>query len=408
MENNTNAFDIANLIIRHKNKELTEQEEEQLQAWANANARNRALYHSLLHEEKNIQDEMEFLSGVNVQAAWQRVAEATGHPVKSEEDVIPLWKRFSTWRNVAAILVMVVMAVTVYQLKYNKAGTNSQPELAVNTVLQEQPAEAGPVLILQDGSTISLDSLHTGTLSELNGVKMISEDGILRIDASDLTTPDNALIANNTIATPRGVRYQVVLPDGSKVWLNAASSLKFPAAFTGNERRVELTGEAFFEVVKSRKQFIVQTGELDVTVLGTSFNVSAYAEDKDIATTLVTGHVRLSGGQVNGVTNLTPGKRALFSKASKNMVVSEVDTETYIVWKEGKLYFESEELETIITKLGRWYAIEPVYLDKNSRHKTFTGVAYTDQPIQELLNMISQTTDVAFERKGQKLLIKKK
>lgn len=407
METNKKALDIAELIIRHKNNALSEQEQEELRTWANASAQNRTLYDSLMREQQALQPELDFISEVNVQAAWQKVAKATGQVKQPEPKVIPLWKQSAVWRNVAAVLLILGIAVTVYKFGFNNAANSPEGAMAVNTT-EILPAETDrAVLILQDGSKIDLDSLHNGTLTELNGVKMISEDGMLKIDASALTTASSSLIAYNTIATPRGVHYQVVLPDGSKVWLNAASSLKFPTAFAGKERRVELTGEAYFEVVKDKKQFIVNTGEIDVAVLGTSFNVSAYAEDKDISTTLVTGRVQLSGADKN-VTDLTPGKRAVYTKASKRMTVSQVDTEIYIVWKEGKLYFENEELETIITKLGRWYDVDAVYLDNYSRNKTFTGVAYTNKPLDKLLGMISETTNVTFEKKGDKLLIKKK
>ena len=406
MEINKKALEIADLILKDKRDELSAQEKETLRQWLDAKEQNRALYSSLMLEQEAQQEELDFMASVNVQQAWQKVARATGQPIKEETKVIPLWQKFSTWRNVAAVLVILVMAAAVYQFKFNATGLVAPASIAA---VQDKNSEVErPVLILQDGTTIDLDSLHDGTIREMNGVKVVNENGMVTFDASAAAKPADGLIAYNTIATPKGGQYQVVLPDGSKVWLNAASSLKFPAAFTGAERRVELKGEAYFDVVKDQKQFIVNTGAMDVTVLGTSFNVSAYEEDKDVSATLVTGRVRLSGSQLNGETTLTPGKRAVFSKADKRMVVSEVDTEIYTVWREGKLYFEDADLETIMVKLDRWYDVEAIYLDPASKKKTFTGVAFKDKPIEHLLSMISATTDVSFEKKGGKLFIKKK
>lgn len=403
MDTNRKALDIADLISRDRNNELTEQETKELRKWIAASPQNYKLYQTLMQEQDALQDELDFLAEVNVEAAWQKVAAFTGQPVQTK--IIPFWQKMQVWRNVAAVLFILGLAGAFYHFKFNKTATIDAPIIAANLV--EKSADR-PVLILHDGSRIDLDSMHTGTLSNINGVKVISEDGMLRIDASALAKPTNAEVAYNTIVTPHGIRYQVVLPDGSKVWLNAASSLRFPTAFAGTTRQVELTGEAYFEVVKDKKQFIVNTNTLAVTVLGTSFNVSAYDDDNDVATTLVTGHVQVSGGHLEGITNLTPGRRAVYSKVGRNIKVSDVDAEQFIVWKEGKLYFEEEELASIMAKLSRWYNLEVRYLDNGSKHKTFTGVAYTDKSIDHLLNMIRQTTDVTIEKKENKLIIQQK
>ncbi|WP_114779187.1 FecR domain-containing protein [Botryobacter ruber] len=403
METNRNAFDIAALISKEKNGELTAQEKQALQHWIQASKQNQDLYNSLMQEDAGTKADLDFMAEVDVQAAWQKVAKATGQ--QPETKVIPMWQRLRPMLQVAAVFILLVLAVGIY--RYNKGSQPEAPAVAVNNVQPAEPEEMRTLLVLQDGSSINLDSIPEGTVRELNGIQVVAADGVVRFDATAAVAPAKAVLAYNTISTPRGGQYQVVLPDGSKVWLNAASSLRFPTAFSGAERRVALTGEAYFEVVKDTKQFIVDAGEVDVTVLGTSFNVSSYDEDNTIATTLVTGHVQLSGDQLNGITNLTPGRQAVFTKAGNTMEVNKVDTEFFTVWKEGKLYFEKEELESIIKKLNRWYAVDVAFADQASKKKTFTGVAFKNRPIDHLLSMISQTTDVTFEKKGGKIYIKK-
>lgn len=242
------------------------------------------------------------------------------------------------------------------------------------------------LLTLADGSTIVLDSAANGLLAT-QGKTQISkkEDGQL-IYNSENKDNDQAVSQMNMLSTPKGGQYQIFLPDGSKVWLNALSSIKYPTAFSKNERKVEVTGEVFFEVQKDiNRPFKVFFGETEVEVLGTSFNVTAYPEDATSRTTLVEGSISLTSSHIHK--QLKPGDQASVG-ASGNITTQIVDVEEAIAWKKGLFYFRNAGIEQIMKKAARWYDIKVRY-DGAIPAKRFTGKIPMDVNVSELLQMLN-------------------
>lgn len=208
----------------------------------------------------------------------------------------------------------------------------------------------------------------------------------------------------NTLSTARGEQYQVRLPDSSLVWLNAASELKYPSSFnTLKERRVELSGEAYFEVAKNKKQpFVVQADGQEVKVLGTHFNVSSYSDEPDAITTLLEGSVQISG---NGeVKVLKPGERAV--RTGNQIKVSEADLSEDMAWKNGDFYFNNVGIASIMRQISRWYDVDIIYQGELTDEK-FYGTISRSKNIKQVLNVLEKTKSVHFKVEGRRVLIMK-
>lgn len=291
---------------------------------------------------------------------------------------------FNGWRLAAAAIILLMGFGTFYHFKIN----NSKQKIAVvkQAVKDVPPGGNRALLTLADGSTIILDSASNGLLAT-QGTTRISkkENGQL---VYNTTKTDKALSLNqiNMLSTPQGGQYQIILPDGSKVWLNASSSIKYPATFAKNERKVEVTGEVYFEVIKDKsKPFRVIFDETEVEVLGTSFNVMAYKDDTTSRTTLVEGSVSLTNNHINK--RLKPGQQASVSSSGK-ITTHLVDIEEAIAWKKGLFYFRNANIQQIMKKASRWYDIEVSY-EGAVPVRQFTGKVSMDVNISELLQMLN-------------------
>ena len=268
------------------------------------------------------------------------------------------------------------------------------------------------MLTLANGSTIILDSAHDGTLAQQGTTKIIKLDGgaLAYRAATDSRGQTTEQTGYNTIATPRGGQYRIILPDGSKVWLNAASSLRFPAAFAGNERTVELTGEAYFEIAKNaEKPFHVRVPsggtdgkDMDVEVLGTSFNVMAYANEEKIHTTLLEGKVKVKQGAL--AENLSPGREAIVDQATHAMEVADGNIEQAVAWKDGLFRFKETDIRELMRQVERWYDVDVVYRTTRG-DQDFTGVVSRNKNVSILLHMLELTGTVHFKIEGKRIIV---
>lgn len=276
----------------------------------------------------------------------------------------------------------------------------------VRSVPAQAPAPIVPggnkaVLTLGDGSTIALDSAKEGVLSQQGSAKVVKVDaGVLAYDAKK-----DGEVMYNTIATPYGGQYQVVLPDGSKVWLNAASSLRFPTVFAGGERRVELTGEGYFEIARdAAKPFVVHAGSgEDVQVLGTSFNIMAYANEEESRTTLVSGKVRVVA-QGGGAAEMEPGKQAVLVHGKGALTVTDANVDQAIAWKNGLFRFHETGIRELMRQVERWYNVEVVY-QTDGTDQDFSGIVSRSKSIGELLQTLEMTNSVHFRIEGRKIIV---
>ena len=306
----------------------------------------------------------------------------------------------SVWARAAAVLVV---AVGIGQFVSTKKNISQPVVAAKQQVLPHDVPPGGnkAVLTLADGSTIILDSANNGALAQQGGIK------VLKINAGQLSYKTGTVamgeVLFNTIATPRGGQYQITLADGTQVWLNAASSLRFPTAFEGNTRDVELTGEAYFEVAKNPgKPFHVKVNQMDVQVLGTHFNIMAYGNESTAKTTLLEGRVTVTNkGQTQ---QLAPGQQAVLNNTGNGFTVRDVNTDLAVAWKNGLFRFKETNIREIMRQVERWYDVE-VDFKAMGNDQDYTGIVPRTQNVSALLQMLELTGTVHFTVEGRKITV---
>ncbi|AYL94175.1 FecR family protein [Mucilaginibacter celer] len=306
------------------------------------------------------------------------------------------------FRNVAAaVAALAVMGTAVYHW----IGKHQYPaQLAQNKAVVKHDVDPGDnraVLTLANGQKVILDSAKIGLLNQSGDISINkTDDGqVVYTDADKDHAPAGAL-AYNTISTPRGGQFHVVLPDGTTVFLNAASSLKFPTTFSGNQRDVELTGEGYFEVAHNKaKPFTVQVKDAQVRVLGTHFNVSAYSDDKGIKATLLEGAVKLIRGDVSNT--LKPGQQGIIN--DNGIKVIDVDTDEELAWKNGLFNFNRSNIQDIMKELSRWYDTEVVYEGKIPDDE-FVGKIRRDVKLSQVLHIL-ELSHVRFRIENKKIIV---
>ena len=259
-------------------------------------------------------------------------------------------------------------------------------------------------LTLADGSTIILDSASNGLLTTQGKIQVIKlDDGLLAytINGKLVTEKDESFY--NTISTPRGGQYQITLSDGTKVWLNAASSIRFPIYFSEKECRVEITGEAYFEVAKNaEKPFKVKAENSEIEVLGTHFNVNAYTDEANIRTTLLEGKVKVSSEKQTTL-YLEPGQQSGIDKNGEIRVVKNADTDEAIAWLKGRFQFNSADLRSMLRQISRWYDVEVEYRGPVDLH--FSGQLTRNEEVTKVFEKLQLTGEVHFNIEGRKVIV---
>ncbi len=303
------------------------------------------------------------------------------------------------YRTMAAAAVLAFILAGIYTWRYYYV----QPETLVSKRQTEiKPGSHKAELILADGSTIVLDEAGAGTVGQQGNTKIIKLDsGRLAYRAA--SGNNTAAPEYNTIRTPKGGQYQVVLPDGSQVWMNAASSLKFPVVFTGKSRTVILTGEAYFEIAQhAEKPFIVQTSGIEVKVLGTHFNVMAYADEDRVRTTLLEGAVTVTQGVAT--TMMKPGQQASIAEKEDRFLITRPEMEEVMAWKEGQFRFRKAEIPVIMRQIARWYDVDIEYKGDVSGIRMY-GSMTRKENITQLLELMEQTGRVHFTINGNRITV---
>ncbi|MDN5287902.1 MAG: FecR protein [Mucilaginibacter sp.] len=328
---------------------------------------------------------------------WQRLSDS-----RKIAKIAPRQFNKYRWMEVAAVLLVVLFAGLFF---IKKVQSPVLTKLDHKNIL---PGGNKAYLTLANGSRIVLDDAKKGDLASKSGISVSKTgNGILVYHFNKTTgnTTENAAPEFNTITTPRGGQYQVVLEDGTKIWLNAASSIRFPQAFTGKDRQVELTGEAYFEVAKNKtKPFIVQANGTQVQVLGTHFNINAYSDDADVTTTLLEGSVRMASG--NSAVMLTPGQQGIANKNGQPIQVSKADVEEITAWKNGFFVFHDENIMNIMKQVSRWYDVDVEY-QNNVQNSEFGGTISKYKNITELLDIMALTRTIHYKIEGRRVIIMK-
>ena len=254
-------------------------------------------------------------------------------------------------------------------------------------------------LTLADNSVIVLDDAKNGMLARQGASKIIKLNGKLLYEAAGQNTRQAVY---NTISTPKGGQYQLELPDGSLVWLNASSSIHFPTSFIDHERRVQITGEAYFEVAKNaEKPFVVMVNKSEVQVLGTHFNINAYSDEDEMRTTLLEGSIRFVDG--NNISVLRPGQQSQLSKNRIVSVQSNVDVNEVVAWKNGLFSFDDASIENIMRQLSRWYDVDIEY--KGKTDDIFVAEMSRNIRLSDVLKALELTGRVKFEIDGKKIIV---
>lgn len=367
---------------------LSEEEERELSGWLEADGEHRVIFDEMrrLHEQAKLL-RREF--NPDVEGTLRKLK------VRGRKRIgLRVW-----WKYAAMFVLPLGIAFALWQgLKEEKIVLHRQfGEVA-------RPGGERAVLKLFDGKTVVLDST-SGNMLIARGENVrveVDSNRLLRYSRED-TIVTSREERKNELIVPRGGEYQIVLADGTQVWLNSATKLIFPQNFTGKERRVMLSGEAFFEVARDEsKPFIVETSRMDVKVLGTRFNVNAYTDSEMVSTTLVDGSVEVASGTQKPIT-LVPGEQA-YGEAGE-LEKREVNVRLYTSWIDGRFMFNNVELEEIAKQISRWYDVEIFFTNENVKKIRFTGGMVKFKPLDDLIRMIESTSSVCFSVKGRTIVI---
>ena len=319
----------------------------------------------------------------------------------NEAKIIDLYspkKRFKFYQIAAAVFVMMMIGVGSYFLFFNKNAQQNEVSKIVPDKDIKAPVLNKAKITLADGRIVLLDSAIKGTLASQGNVQVIKT-----VDGKIIYNGMDAKIAFNTIDNPRGSKVQTLtLGDGTTVWLNAESSIRFPTTFIGKERKVYITGEAYFEVSKNAsKPFVVSKGATNVQVLGTHFNVNAYEDDGDIRVTLIEGAVKVTNAQ--HVLILQPNQQAIIT-GSNILLDTKVNVEAVMGWKNNLFQFENTDIETMLTQFARWYDLLVVYKGNRTNRKFF-AVMNRDLDLSKVLKIL-QANNISFSVEGKIITVK--
>lgn len=363
-----NAHRVAYLIAGYIRKTLTPAEHRELDEWVGASERHIELFEELT-DEARLQQTLQWYGSLDTEASLQRL--------KSR---LPQ-RRPRLWSLAIAASLLAAMALGSYLF----LRTTHPDTPAVATRPQQPAVPKGAVLLTTgDGQALTINKTANGKLDAISEATVIQEKGALTYEASAALTP-----VYHTLATGAGSQYRLVLPDGSQVWLNAGSSLRFPTAFAGSERRVELRGEAYFEVAKdATKPFRVQSGGTTVEVLGTHFNMKGYSDDEGVTTTLLEGSVRVSNPSIAQV--LRPGQQARTTEAT--IELSLADGAAATGWTKGQFVFHNTPVAAVLQELERWYGT-PIE-NKEGGTKHLTATFSRSLPLNKVLRLLEATGDV--------------
>ena len=349
---------------------------------------------AIVNEMKLVEHNMGEQRGVEV---WNKIEQkiqifSSG---KKSSSVVSMRK----WWMAAAVLLLVATGGYLFW-KQEVSPTMTKTTTAPSLQNDVAPGTNKAILILADGRKITLDSNSNGAISKQGNVTIIQVDGQLSYEASGGTQNKNE-VTYNTITTPKGGQYQMVLADGSKVWLNSASSLRFPTVFIGNERMVQLDGEGYFEIAHNESMpFIVEKGETRVQVLGTHFNINAYDDENDIKVTLLEGSVSVSQGNIKKV--LAPGQQAQIKAGIQ--IVNDVNIDKVMAWKNGWFEFDDADLSAIMRQVSRWYDVD-IEFEGRSTDQEFGGRISKNLPMSAILRMLESSGVKGFRLEGKKLFV---
>lgn len=376
---------IQDLIIANATGNISREEKKILFDWIKYNESNLLEYNRLtsLCNRTSLVMEWDAVDLDNAQVSFKNIA--------MPKRIVTIW--LGVVASVVVILTVSLLLIHQNNLQVNKDG--------ISEIIS---GRSKAVLTLSDGSIVSLGNKDANISGKLAGVD-ITDKSSGTITYDKIFEPEEAILKYNTIKVPRGGEYQLVLSDGTKVWLNSETTIQYPVTFIGKTREVKLIGEAYFEVAHNkRKPFIVNSEVTKVKVLGTSFNYKAYRGDESTEVTLAEGKVSVVVG--NNSYMLVPGKQASVNRANREAKVCDVDVDNFISWKDGVFQFIDMPIKDIANNLSRWYNVEFVFEKESLKYERFSGAVTKYRSIRYILDIIEETKDLKFEIKKEKIIVK--
>jgi ferric-dicitrate binding protein FerR (iron transport regulator) len=382
------------LLEKYKQGRCTPEEKALVESWYNKESESNQ-DHFIVPDYDSLRNEI-----------WSKLPFNADHELP-----LPRKTFFVSWSLPAvavAALFMLISGIGLYL--YNAGSPLDGPEHTITSAADIKPGRNTATLTLADGRTIVLSAATNGELAKQAGVTITkTADGRLVYDTRAADKGQANQI--NTLTTARGEQYQVILPDGSKVWLNAASVLTYPACFSSaKERRITLKGEAYFEIAKvnipgtaQRLPFVVVTERQSLTVLGTHFNVNDYKDEPVVRTTLLEGAVKVSPNAASKTVTLRPGQQSSMLKT--RIEVADVNPINAVDWKNGEFRFKNEPLASILRRVSRWYDVEVSYTGKYQRQLTFSGAVSRLDDLSGVLRMLEKASDVRFSMEGKTIKV---
>ena len=378
---------IVRLIQLALSGELNEREREELEAWCREKKENKEFY-DVLCQEKLFSREFPIYRQIDEEKAMQCFE-------KTMSGKYLLLKRLARY---AAILILPLLGMAVWQWNSRQHPV----EVVTQSII---PGSSKAVLILSGGQQVSLVGQEQQSIEVLAGIQIKQQAGLLSYDS--LAPQNVGKIAYNTLSTGRGGEYSLVLADGTKVFLNAVTTLKYPVVFNEEVRKVQLDGEAYFEVAKdAARAFIVETKGIEVKVYGTSFNINTLHAN-EIQTVLVEGNIGIRSVATDREYRVRPGQMAVWKQTDNTVELQEVDVTLYTAWKEGIFRFDRQRLEDILNTLVNWYDVEVFYQSQDIKNLHFSGYMERYDQIDVILEAITEATGVRFAVQGRTIIVSK-
>lgn len=400
---------ISHLISKHLNDELNVHEKNELNEWVQQSEDHQRFFRQFTDDEAFAETLEEYETSKAI--VLNKIKEAVQFKEQPQTKAGMIW--WLNWRKLTAVAASVVIAGgALVWWNINKKEKPVAKTAIVQPAQNRQPASEGAVLKLADGKEIVLDNAQNGAVAIQGTTQVIKQGGLLSYNNNNAGNS----VLYNTLSTPKGKIYKLLLPDGSLVWLNAASSIRFPTAFTNGERNVEISGEVYFEVKplipegeQKKTPFTVKVNErTEVQVLGTHFNINAYANEVDIRTTLLEGSVKVTSEYATALTDksviLKPGDQAQIKNAQAAAItVHHANIKKVMGWKDGYFSLDDLSLEALMREVERWYDVDVVY-ENGIPEKAFFGKVNRDLSLFDFMEGLKDW-GVRFRLEGRKVII---
>ncbi len=379
---------ICQLIAKQFLESLNDDENQELQEWIQASPENELLYNKLVKREW-IREYVKKRASIDVKK-YVTVYEQELKPKRKISKMC--------WRCVAAVLVLCIVGMCFWMNVQEKG------EICEISQMTIEPGKMKALLVLDDGQKVELGRWETSKDLEKNGIVVVNDSS--RVEYIQDRKVGNEEVMNKIIV-PTGGEYNLILSDGTWVYLNAESTITFPKKFIGDKREVLLEGEAYFQVAASEERpFIVKTKDMDVLVTGTEFNVKAYPDELNVQMTLLRGKVTVfSGFDKKEKVEIKPNQQAEWDRGNVKLQIREVDPNLFMAWKNGYFIFRQDKLEDIMRTLARWYDMEVIYLDESIKNIVFAGKLDRSENITPILNVLRATDKLTVEVNGKRIIL---